>query len=77
MADRVAVFNRGRIEQLDTPRELYTRPRTAFVARFVGSANVVDRRAGAASQRARRAVRGPRREHPVARAGSALPTRTR
>ncbi|HKU16896.1 MAG TPA: ABC transporter ATP-binding protein [Steroidobacteraceae bacterium] len=41
MADRVAVFNRGRIEQLDTPRTLYTRPGTAFVARFVGSANVV------------------------------------
>ncbi len=42
MADRVAVFNQGRIEQLDTPRELYNRPRTAFVARFVGSANVVE-----------------------------------
>jgi putative spermidine/putrescine transport system ATP-binding protein len=42
MADRVAVFSQGRIEQLDTPRALYTRPRTAFVASFVGSANVVD-----------------------------------
>jgi putative spermidine/putrescine transport system ATP-binding protein len=42
MADRVAVFSQGRIEQLDTPRELYNRPRTAFVANFVGSANVVD-----------------------------------
>jgi len=42
MADRVAVFSQGRIEQLDTPRGLYTRPRTAFVASFVGSANVVD-----------------------------------
>jgi putative spermidine/putrescine transport system ATP-binding protein len=41
MADRVAVFQHGRIEQLDTPRALYTRPRTAFVASFVGSANVV------------------------------------
>jgi len=41
MADRVAVFSRGRIEQLDTPRTLYTRPRTAFVASFVGGANVV------------------------------------
>jgi len=40
MADRVAVFNKGRIEQLAAPRELYTRPATAFVARFVGSANV-------------------------------------
>jgi putative spermidine/putrescine transport system ATP-binding protein len=41
MADRVAVFSGGRIEQLDTPRGLYTRPRTSFVANFVGSANVV------------------------------------
>jgi putative spermidine/putrescine transport system ATP-binding protein len=42
MADRVAVFNQGRIEQLAAPRELYARPATAFVARFVGSANVAD-----------------------------------
>ena len=48
MADRVAVFNEGRIEQLDTPRTLYMRPRTAFVARFVGGANVI---AGAFAQR--------------------------
>jgi putative spermidine/putrescine transport system ATP-binding protein len=47
MADRVAVFSQGRIEQLDTPRELYNRPQTAFVASFVGSANVV----GAAAAR--------------------------
>jgi putative spermidine/putrescine transport system ATP-binding protein len=42
MSDRVAVFNRGRIEQLSTPQELYMRPRTAFVARFVGGANILD-----------------------------------
>ena len=42
MADRVAVFNQGRIEQLAAPRELYAKPETAFVARFVGSANVAD-----------------------------------
>jgi putative spermidine/putrescine transport system ATP-binding protein len=42
MADRVAVFNKGRIEQLAAPRDLYSRPATAFVARFVGSANVAD-----------------------------------
>jgi putative spermidine/putrescine transport system ATP-binding protein len=41
MADRVAVFSEGRVEQLDTPRELYVRPRTPFVARFVGGANVL------------------------------------
>src|SRR5688572_13305512 len=42
MADRVAVFNKGHIEQLAAPRELYLRPATPFVARFVGSANVAD-----------------------------------
>jgi putative spermidine/putrescine transport system ATP-binding protein len=42
MSDRVAVFNNGRIEQVDTPKGLYTRPRTVFVARFVGSSNVVE-----------------------------------
>ena len=41
MSDRVAVFNNGRIEQLGTPRDLYDAPRTEFVARFVGSANVI------------------------------------
>ncbi len=44
MSDRVAVFNHGRIEQLAPPRDLYARPRTAFVARFVGSANVIEGR---------------------------------
>ncbi|WP_322085703.1 ABC transporter ATP-binding protein [Burkholderia sp. BCC1999] len=42
MSDRVAVFNKGRIEQIDTPRNLYTRPATPFVANFVGTSNVVD-----------------------------------
>ena len=42
MADRVAVFNQGRIEQLDTPRALYVKPATTFVARFVGGANVIE-----------------------------------
>ncbi|MGN8258096.1 ABC transporter ATP-binding protein [Pseudomonas sp. SMSB3] len=41
MSDRVAVFNRGRIEQVDSPRNLYLKPATTFVAEFVGSANVI------------------------------------
>ena len=41
MSDRVAVFNHGKIEQLDAPRDLYDKPRTEFVARFVGSSNVI------------------------------------
>jgi putative spermidine/putrescine transport system ATP-binding protein len=42
MSDRVAVFNQGRIEQVDTPRNLYVRPSTMFVAKFVGTSNVID-----------------------------------
>lgn len=41
MSDRVAVFNKGRIEQCDTPRNLYMKPATAFVAEFVGTSNVL------------------------------------
>ncbi|MBV2181013.1 MAG: putative 2-aminoethylphosphonate ABC transporter ATP-binding protein [Castellaniella sp.] len=42
MADRVVVMNQGRIEQIDTPAEIYRTPRTAFVADFVGRANWFD-----------------------------------
>jgi spermidine/putrescine transport system ATP-binding protein len=39
MSDHVAVMNQGRFEQVDTPQGLYYRPRTAFVAGFVGESN--------------------------------------
>ena len=42
MSDRVAVFNKGRIEQCDTPRNLYMQPKTSFVADFVGTSNVIN-----------------------------------
>ena len=42
MSDRVAVFNKGRIEQVDSPRNLYTQPKTSFVADFVGTSNVIN-----------------------------------
>jgi len=41
MSDRLAVFNRGRIEQIGTPAEVYERPTTGFVAGFVGTSNLV------------------------------------
>jgi putative spermidine/putrescine transport system ATP-binding protein len=41
MSDRVAVFNRGRIEQVGTPREIYGAPATPFVAGFVGTSNLL------------------------------------
>jgi putative spermidine/putrescine transport system ATP-binding protein len=39
MSDRIAVFNRGRIQQLDRPERLYEAPVNAFVARFIGENN--------------------------------------
>ena len=42
MSTRVAVFNHGRIEQVGTPRDIYERPATSFVAGFVGTSNVFD-----------------------------------
>ncbi len=41
MADRVAVFNEGKIVQVGTPEDIYERPATRFVASFVGSSNVI------------------------------------
>ncbi|MGZ5725476.1 MAG: ABC transporter ATP-binding protein [Caldimonas sp.] len=44
MSDRIAVFNKGRIEQIGTPEELYDRPATRFVASFIGDTNLVEGR---------------------------------
>jgi spermidine/putrescine transport system ATP-binding protein len=41
MSDRIAVMNHGRVEQLGTPEELYERPRTRFVADFIGTTNLL------------------------------------
>ena len=41
MADRIAVFSEGRIMQIGTPEDVYKRPRSRFVADFVGSSNVL------------------------------------
>ena len=61
MADRIAVMNVGRIEQLGTPLEIYRRPASRFVADFIGDANFLDvdgrrrrRRAGGRHARALR-----------------------
>src|SRR5256714_11000540 len=42
MSDRIAVMNGGRVEQTGSPREIYERPGTAFVADFIGSLNALD-----------------------------------
>lgn len=41
MSDRLAVFNRGRIEQVGTPADVYEHPVTTFVAGFVGTSNLL------------------------------------
>src|SRR5262249_34001620 len=41
MSDRIAVMNRGRIEQIGDPEEVYDRPTTTFVAGFIGVSNLM------------------------------------
>ena len=54
ISDRVIVMNGGRIEQIGTPEEIYNRPRSRFVADFVGSANLIE---GTVRGRRRRTAR--------------------
>jgi spermidine/putrescine transport system ATP-binding protein len=44
LSDRLVVMNAGRIEQYGRPREVYERPRTRFVAGFIGTSNLISRR---------------------------------
>ena len=48
MSDRIGVFNKGRLEQVGRPQQVYDAPATRFVAQFVGAANVLE---GAVAQR--------------------------
>ena len=59
VADLVVVMNGGRIEQQGTPREVFHRPRTEFVARFIGGHNVVAVRGTMLAVRADRARLSP------------------
>lgn len=47
LSDRVAVFNDGRIEQVDSARSVYEYPQTEFVARFLGLSNIIPAEMGA------------------------------
>jgi putative spermidine/putrescine transport system ATP-binding protein len=49
ISDKVAIMNKGVIEQLDTPPVIYKKPRTEFVARFVGFENIIDMKAAESS----------------------------
>src|SRR5215469_5438315 len=48
MSDRIAVFSKGRIEQIGSPAEVYEHPASVFVAGFVGVSNLVSGAAAAA-----------------------------
>ena len=41
MSDRIAIFNKGRIEQLGSGEDLYDRPASLFVADFIGESNIL------------------------------------
>jgi putative spermidine/putrescine transport system ATP-binding protein len=59
LADLVVVMNHGRIEQAGSAREVFERPRTEFVARFIGAHNVIDTAAGKVAVRSDRLVLAP------------------
>lgn len=42
MSDRIAVMNAGQVEQIGSPQEIYARPKTNFVAGFIGESNIFD-----------------------------------
>ena len=44
MSDRIVIINKGRIEQMGTPEEIYRHPKTVFVADFIGDANILNAR---------------------------------
>jgi ABC-type Fe3+/spermidine/putrescine transport system ATPase subunit len=67
ISDRIAVLNAGRLEQIDTPWNLYNRPRTRFVAGFIGQTNLVEGQVSDGQVR----LRGLGGALPVDRPGSA------
>src|SRR3954453_3061495 len=56
MADRIAIMNRGRVEQIGTPQEIYDRPKTMFVADFIGAPSMSFLGARASLQRGDRSI---------------------
>ena len=51
MSDRIAVMNKGRVEQVGSPTEIYERPRTRFVADFIGEINILEDKGAARALR--------------------------
>ena len=60
MADRIAVMHAGRLSQVGAPRELYDRPANAFIANFIGEANILPGRSRRRGRPAHRRIGGGR-----------------
>ena len=50
MSDNIAVMNAGKVEQIGSPREIYDKPKTQFVANFIGETNFLDGNLGASAE---------------------------
>ena len=59
LADRIAVMDGGAVQQVGTPEEIYLRPKSRFVADFIGESNIIDGRVEGGVFRAGRRFRGP------------------
>ena len=77
ISDKVAIMNKGVIEQMDAPSTIYNSPNTEFIARFVGFENFfeLDARAGRRFRRGRRHGRSARRIRSRASASRAASAR--
>ncbi|TAJ96626.1 MAG: ABC transporter ATP-binding protein [Reyranella sp.] len=72
ICDRIAVMDAGRIQQVGTPMELYENPANLFVANFLGSANILDERAGVPIPAGKRLVFRPQHATLSVAAGASL-----
>jgi iron(III) transport system ATP-binding protein len=72
ICDRIAVMNAGVVQQVGTPMELYERPANLFVASFLGSANILDERAGVPVPAGKRLVFRPQHASLSAATGAQL-----
>ena len=78
MSDRIAVLSHGRIEQIGGPAEVYERPRTPFVAGFIGVSNLIERDGRTITVRPEKiTLHGRRRGGPARHARRARPDQGR
>jgi putative spermidine/putrescine transport system ATP-binding protein len=75
MSDRIAILNRGRIEQIGVPMQVYAEPANAFVGRFLGEANILEGSVAAFDGSIATLRIGPLSLRATARAGATVPHR--